>query len=207
MNSYGMDKLSGLLSAALDDLESAIDSGVEIDMDSWLNKTDPGPESNNNCTVCMAGSMLRTGRLGVDPMEVIRKEKEKGTFEEGEIGGIDLEMLPDDAQRCLRVVDAMRTGDFFAAAVMNHNITKASPLNELGGTPTSVFPTRVDEVCEVFLKDKTEFDFLSSEQFLALKTAGLRVKAAIEQDQEDDNNLIPLSIYRTIAQDLLNNGL
>ncbi len=105
---HDLDKLSGLLRAAVEDVQQAEGRGYGLDMSDWITRSEDG-----SCTVCMAGSMLIAGRFGGydEPTHMSPLLKELG--------------VSPGAYAQMRAVDAMRTGSMVGAlrALLGTEIT------------------------------------------------------------------------------------
>ncbi len=100
--SHDLNKLSGLLLAAVEDIQKAKDRGFGFDMSEWW--TNDGGTKSAPCTVCMAGAMLVTGRLdGVErsPADIM--------------AGVSIQDLQDETWNRMQAVDSLRTGEFRSA--------------------------------------------------------------------------------------------
>ncbi len=98
---HDLNKMSGLLRAAVEDVQAAESAGYGIDMTSWWERYEKG-----YCTVCMAGAMLATGRFE----EPLPKEGPSRSYYR----------LPIEIRTRMCVVDHMRIGRFESATKELH---------------------------------------------------------------------------------------
>ncbi len=95
---YDLNKLSGLLRAAVDDVQLAVSNGFRLDMCTYWYRGD-----GTYCTVCMAGAMLAEGRFVDSGFPGLPVSK-------------DFQELPLEIRRRMAAVDSLRVGNIADAA-------------------------------------------------------------------------------------------